>query len=50
MPGRGLACMGWLFGGLALGVALGCVIPLSYGSIAGVAVIRFCRTQSWCKL
>ncbi|WP_231584559.1 hypothetical protein [Mycobacterium haemophilum] len=38
MPGLGLACMGLLFGGLAVGVALGGVIPLPYGPIASVAM------------
>lgn len=37
MPGLGLACVGLLFGGLAVGVALGGVISLPYGPIARVA-------------
>jgi hypothetical protein len=37
LPGVGLACIGLLFGGLAIGVALGGVMPLPYGPASAVA-------------
>jgi len=37
LPGLGLACLGLLVGGLAIGVALGGVMPLPYGPAAAVA-------------
>ncbi|MGA9358380.1 MAG: hypothetical protein WBW75_10355, partial [Mycobacterium sp.] len=38
-----LACLGLLFGGLAIGVALGGVMPLPYGPVA--AVQAYVRAQ-----
>jgi len=37
LPGLGLACLGLLIGGLAVGVALGGVMPLPYGQAPAVA-------------
>jgi hypothetical protein len=37
LPGLGLVCIGLLFGGLAIGVALGGVMPLPYGPASAVA-------------
>jgi hypothetical protein len=37
LPGLGLTCIGLLFGGLAIGVALGGVMPLPYGPASAVA-------------
>jgi hypothetical protein len=36
LPGLGLACLGLLIGGLAIGVALGGVMPLPYGPASAV--------------
>src|ERR1700751_713278 len=36
LPGLGLLCIGLLFGGLAIGVALGGVMPLPYGPMSAV--------------
>jgi hypothetical protein len=38
LPGLGLLCIGLLFGGLAIGVALGGVMPLPYGPMSAVVV------------
>jgi hypothetical protein len=43
LPGLGLACIGLLFGGLAIGVALGGVMPLPYGPAS--AVTAYVRAQ-----
>jgi hypothetical protein len=37
LPGLGLLCIGLLFGGLAIGVVLGGVMPLPYGPASAVA-------------
>lgn len=43
MPGLGLLCIGLLFGGLAIGVALGGVMPLPYGPMS--AVVAYVRAE-----
>src|ERR1700722_3632682 len=43
LPGLGLVCMGLLFGGLVIGVALGGVMPSPYGP-AG-AVVAYVRAE-----
>jgi hypothetical protein len=43
LPGLGLACLGLLIGGLAVGVALGGVLPLPYGPAA--AVVAYVRAE-----
>ena len=43
LPGLGLLCIGLLFGGLAIGVALGGVMPLPYGPMS--AVVAYVRAE-----
>jgi hypothetical protein len=43
LPGLGLLCVGLLFGGLAVGVALGGVMPLPYGPMS--AVVAYVRAE-----
>jgi hypothetical protein len=43
LPGLGLLCIGLLFGGLGIGVALGGVMPLPYGSMS--AVVAYVRAE-----
>ncbi|HEY1443122.1 MAG TPA: hypothetical protein VGF65_20395 [Mycobacterium sp.] len=43
LPGLGLLCSGLLFGGLAIGVALGGVMPLPYGPMS--AVVAYVRAE-----
>ena len=43
LPGLGLACLGLLIGGLAVGVALGGVMPLPYGPAS--AVVAYVRAE-----
>jgi len=43
LPGLGLLCIGLLFGGLAIGVALGGVMPLPYGPMT--RVVAYVRTE-----
>jgi len=43
LPGLGLFCIGLLFGGLAIGVALGGVMPLPYGPMS--AVVAYVRAE-----
>src|ERR1700751_4069494 len=43
LPGLGLLCMGLLFGGLAIGVALGGVMPWPDGSMT--AVVAYVRAE-----
>ena len=43
LPGLGLLCIGLLFGGLAVGVALGGVMPLPYGPMGGV--VAYARAE-----
>jgi hypothetical protein len=44
LPGLALACLGLLFGGLGIGVALGGVMPLPYGPMA--AVTTYVRAET----
>jgi hypothetical protein len=43
LPGLGLLCIGLLFGGLGIGVALGGVMPLPYGPTG--AVVAYVRAE-----
>ena len=43
LPGLGLACLGLLVGGVAIGVALGGLMPLPYGP--GTAVAAYVRAE-----